>query len=341
MRKTLAFLMFLLPLASAHAAVSEIRKDFVKQTALLAPTPIMAAPAVNGSYLICVTAGDLQHSVPTTILRWVDENGQFRSFTYPIVNGVPNGCTLIRNQANTAPTLETDGTYSGFYNLFAFGLGFWTTGSQAQGGVKEPLNYTVTGANSGYKFSFPGYPWLFAVIANSNCKWRLTAGSSGTVSSMGLQISTAYGRGSGLFTTLTSACAYTLVAVQFSSPASGAGPLTDYESDLLDWTDATDPNLQTVLTAGTNGANLLLAVNIAEWPNSGTISEGLLASWGNQAPGPCSAAIVAVPTGAPASCVAPLSLGSGGTLQFLTYNTPGQEWGASPTYSAEVDVIQF
>jgi hypothetical protein len=26
---------------------------------------------------------------------------------------------------------------------------------------------------------------------------------------------------------------------------------------------------------------------------------------------------------------------------LLTYDTPGQKWGASPAYSAEVDVIQF
>ncbi len=342
-RKTLAILLllwWLLPL-TAHAAVTEIRRDFLNETSLLPATPIMAAPSVNGSYMICVTVGDVEKTVPTAILRWIDENGQFRSFTYPTVNGVPNGCNLIRNGADTAATLETDGTYAGSYNLFAFGLGFWLAGTQSQGGMKEPLDYAVTGANSGHEFSFPGFPWLFSVVAGSNCKWQLSAGWSGVISGAGSQISTAYGGGSGGFTSLTAGCGYTLIAVQFGSPALGPGPLTDYEYTLLNWTDATYPKLETVFTTGSGGANVLLATNIAERPNNGIISEGLLAYWNNQTSVPCAAAVVGGPSGAPGSCVSPAYIEPESPLQFLTYNTPGQEWGTSPTYSAEVDVIQF
>jgi hypothetical protein len=339
--KTLALFMLLVPGAMAHASLTEIRKDFLNETSLLPATPVITAPPVNASYLICVAAGDVQTSVPSAILRWTDENGQLRSRTYPTVNGVPNGCNLIRNQANTGATLETDGTYSGLYNLFAFGFGFWPAGTQSQGGVKEPLNYSIIGANGGYEFSFPGYPWLFSVEASSSCKWQLSAGWSGVIVGAGSQISTGYGGGNGSFTTLSPGCSYSLLAVQFGSPAPGAGPLIDYEYNLLNWINATYPKLKTVFSAGGLGANILLATNIAERPTNDLVSEGLLVYWNNETSVPCGAAIVGGPSGAPGSCVSPAYIEPGGSLQFLTYNQPGQKWGTSPTYSSEVDVIQF
>lgn len=338
-KKTFAVLALLLPCA-ANASLTEVRKDFVNETSLLPATPIISAPAVNASYLICVTAGAVQATVPAAILRWTDENGEFRSFTYPAVNGVPNGCNVIRNLAGTAASIETNGTYSGLYDLFAFGFGFWTGGTQAQGGLKEALNYAVTGANGGHKFSFPGYPWLFAVIAGGNCKWQLSGGWSGTVAGAGPGISTAYGGGNGAFTTLTAGCGYILLAVQFGTPAAGAGPLTDYEYDLLNWTDATYPSYKTVLTAGSTGANLVMAGNIAEQPNSGGVAEQFYAYGYNGGPAPC-AALSANDSGAPAACVSAISMPANGPLYFRTVNGAGQAWGASPTYSLEVNAIQF
>ncbi len=339
--RVVTLLVLLWPWVGANAAITEVRKDFLNETSLLPATAIIGAPAVNASYLICVTAGNVQSTVPTAILRWTDENGEFRSFTYPTVNGVPNGCDLIRNLAGTAATLETNGSYSGLYNLFAFGLGFWTSGAQAQGGLGEPLNYAVTGLNGGLKFSFPGYPWLFAVIAGSNCKWQLSGGWSGTVAGVGAGIATAYGGGSGVFTSLTSGCVYTLLAVQFGTPAVGAGPLTDYEYDLLNWTDATYPNYKTVLTAGKSGAHMMMASNIAEQPNSGGVSEQFYAYGYNGGPAPCAAALSASDSGTPAACVSAISMPANGPLYFRTVNGSGQEWGSSPTYSLEVDVVQF
>lgn len=339
--KILVLLLLLASWTMAHASLTEIRKDFLNETSLLPATPVITAPTVNASYLICVAVGDVQTSVPNAILRWTDENGLFRSFTYPAVNGLPNGCNLIRNQANTAASLETDGTYSGFYNLFAFGFGFWPGGNQSQGGVKEPLNYSIIGANGGYEFSFPGSPWLFSIVASSSCKWQLSAGWSGAIIGAGSQISTGYGGGNGSFTTLTPNCGYSLRAVQFGSPAQGAGPLIDYEYDLLDWTNATYPELKAVFVAGSLGANILLATNIAERPTNDLVSEGLLVYWNNETSAPCAASIVGRPSGAPGGCVSPVYIEPGGSLQFLTYNQPGQKWGTSPTYSSEVDVIQF
>ncbi|MFZ1011382.1 MAG: hypothetical protein WAN65_31385 [Candidatus Sulfotelmatobacter sp.] len=339
--KLLVLLLLLAPWTMAHASLTEIRKDFLNETSLLPATPVITAPTVDASYLICVAVGDVQTSVPNAILRWTDENGQLRSFTYPTVNGVPNGCNLIRNRANTAATLETDGPYSGFYNLFGFGFGFWPSGTQAQGGVKETLNYSIIGANGGYEFSFPGSPWLFSVVASSSCKWQLSAGWSGVIVGAGSQISTGYGGGNGSFTTLTLGCSYSLRAIQFGSPALGSGPLTDYEYNLLDWTNATYPKLKAVFVAGSVGANILLATNIAERPTNDLVSEALLVYWNNETSMPCAASIVGKPSGAPGSCISPIYIEPGGSLQFLTYNQPGQKWGASPTYSSEVDIVQF
>jgi hypothetical protein len=339
--KALALLLLLVPWTMARASLTEIRKDFLNETSLLPATPVVTAPTVDASYLICVAVGNVQTTVPNAILRWTDENGQLRSFTYPTVNGVSDGCNLIRDQANTAATLETDGTYSGFYNLFAFGFGFWPGGTESQGGVKEPLNYSIIGANDGYEFSFPGYPWLFSVVASSNCKWQLSAGWSGVIVGTGSQIFTGYGSGNGSFTTLTPNCSYGLRAAQFGSPAQGAGPLTDYEYNLLNWSNATYPKLKTVFVAGNLGANILLATNIAERPTNDLVSEGLLVYWNNETSAPCAASIVGGPSGVPGSCVSPVYIEPGGSLQFETYNQPGQKWGTSSTYSSELDVIQF
>jgi len=338
--KTAAIVALFWPLL-AQASITEIRKDFLDEVSLLPATPILTAPAVDASYLICVTAGDVQNSVPTTILRWTDENGDFNSFTYSSVNGVPNGCRMIRNQANTAATIETNGTYSGFYNLITFGFGFWPTGTQGQGGLKEALSYSVTGTNSGHEFGFPGYPWLFAVMTNPTCKWQLSAGWSGGISSQGAQIVTAYGGGNGIFTTLTGGCEYTMLTVQFGAPAAGPGPLTDYEYNLLNWTNATYPKFKTVFSTGSASANILLATNIAERPNTGLVGKELLVQWNGENSGPCAGAIPAAPSGEPSACVSLIAIQASSSLELTTLNTPGQDWGTSPEYSAEVDAIKF
>jgi hypothetical protein len=338
---TMVIVFLFFPQIETHGAVSEIRKDFLNNAALLPVSLIMSAPASDADYLICATAENLGGTVPTAVLRWTDENAQFRSFTFPQMNGVPNGCNLIRNQAETAASIETDGSYSGSYDLFVFGLGFWPDGKQAQGGLSEPVNYAESGLNAGWEFPFPGFPWIFAIISANNCKWQLSAGSAGTLSGYGAEVFTSYGTGSGVFTTQTSECSYSLIALQFGTPKSGSGPLTDYECDLLEWRDATYPKQETVFSSSSKGANILLASNIAEQGNNGIVSEELSATWSNQVSVPCAASLLAGPSGEPSSCVSPVFIGPLTALQVLTYNTPGQKWGTSPTYSAEVDVLQF
>jgi hypothetical protein len=131
--------------------------------------------------------------------------------------------------------------------------------------------------------------------------------------------------------------------IVFGEPATGSGPFGDYEADLLDWTSATYPISPILFTAGSAGANVLLLSEVTQQANEGTVGEGLdvYSTTTNQAAVPCAAALVAGPSGVPASCVSPVFVGSGSSLQFRTYNTPGLEWGPSPTYSAEVDVLQF
>jgi hypothetical protein len=339
-KKAVALLALLWPLATASASITEIRKDFLNETSLLPATPIIAAPAASANYLICVTAGDVQSSVPAAILSWTDENGEFRNFTYSMENGVPNGCHLIRNQADTAPTIETAGTYSGFYNLFAFGFGFWPEGTQSQGGITEPLHYAVTGANGGREFSFPGHPWLFSVETSADCQWELSASWSGNISGTASQISTAYGGGNGIFTTSTAGCGYTLIAVQFGTPAPGPGPLTDYELNLLNWTSAMYPYWETMFTPS-SAVDALISWNIAEQPDGGSVEEAInLTGWGN-VNDPCPTQYLADTAGDPASCVSLVTVAANTAFQVRTTNDTGQWWGTSPPYSAEVDVILF
>lgn len=339
-QKAVTVLALLWPLAAASASISEIRKDFLNETSLLPATPIITAPAANANYLVCVTAGDVQTSAPAAILGWTDENGEFRNFTYSTENGVPNGCHLIRNRADTAPTIETTGTYSGYYSLFAFGFGFWPEGTQSQGGIEKPVNYAVTGANLGHEFSFPGYPWLFSVLTGVGCQWELSAGSSGAIYGTGSQISTSLGGGNGVFTTSTADCGYTLIAVQFGTPALGPGPLIDYELNLLNWTNATYPNWETMFTPS-NAVNALFSWNIAEQPDGGSVEEAInLTGWGN-VDFPCPTEYLADTAGDPSSCVTLATVAANTAFQMRTTNQTGQWWGTSPPYSAEVDVIQF
>lgn len=129
--------------------------------------------------------------------------------------------------------------------------------------------------------------------------------------------------------------------IVFGVPAKGTGPFSDYEANLLDWTNATYPSWQSLFTAGSNGANVLLLSNLTQQANAGTVSEGLQVYWANQTVIPCAAALMAAPSGTPAACISPVFIGSDSLLQFRTYNSPGSPWGESPTYSAEVDVLQF
>jgi hypothetical protein len=342
---------------SGRASLTEIRKNFFNRTTDLSATAIMSAPTGDASYLISVYESTTSCAITPT-LRWLDENGVAHSQQGSVGPGGGNCYASlladIRVQAKTRPTIETEGADSGFkYSLYVSGLGFWPSGAQGQGGLSE-----VSG-------SLPTKSLVYAVAAyepSVSTNALLVAYSTGYAGKDVPYVNWAdeYGNNSLQVPVGTSAVIPVRIAgstkvwihtypgddtwyalIVFGAPAKGSGPFVDYESNLLDWTAATYPSWQTLFTAASAGANVLLMSDLTQQANDGTASEGLQAYWTNQTTMPCAAALTASPSGTPASCVSTVFVGSNSALQFRTYNTPGSPWGLSPTYSAEVDALQF
>ena len=342
---------------SGSASVTEIRKDFFNRITNLAATPIMSAPTGDASYLISAYESTKSCAI-VPVLRWTDENGVAQSQQGTVGPGGGN-CYLfllanIRVHAKTRPTIETSGDNNGSdYSLYVSGLGFWPSGAQRQGGLSE-----VTGSlpNKNLVYALPVYEPAGSTSA------LLVAYSTGYAGKdvPYLSWTDEYGNNSLEVPVATSAVVPVRIAggtkiwihtypgdttwyavIVFGAPAGGSGPFGDYEANLLDWSNATYPNWQTLFTAGRAGSNILLMSDITQPANDGTVGEGLQVYWTNQTTIPCAAALTAGPSGVPASCVSPVSVGSNSPLQFRTYNATGNPWGSSPTYSAEVDVLQF
>jgi hypothetical protein len=357
-RRWLALLLLLSAIcASGNASLTEIRKDFFNRTKNLPVTAIMSAPTGDASYLISAYESTTSCAIVPT-LRWTDENGVARSQPGTVVSG-GGSCYAslvadVRVLAKTRPTIETSGAAGGAtYSLYVSGLGIWPSGAQRQGGLSE-----VTGA-------LPTVDQVYALeiyqpaLSTNGLLVAYSTGFAGRDIPY-LNWSDEYGNNSLTVPVGTSAVAPVRIAggtkvwvhtypgdttwyalIVFGAPAKGAGPFSDYEVNLPDWTNATYPGWQTVFTAGGAGANVLLLSDLTQPANSGTVSEGLQVYWTNQATIPCAAALTATPSGVPASCVSPIFVGPDGPLQFRTYNSTGNPWGASPTYSAEVDALQF
>ena len=261
----------------------------------------------------------------------------------------------LRVHANTTPTVETDGDNNRFvYSLYVSGLGFWPSGAQGQGGLSEVTGslpnqdlvyalpvYRASGSTSALLVAYStGYagtdvPYLSWTDENGYNSLEVPVGTSAVV-----PVRIAGGTKVWIHTYPGDTTWYALII--FGAPAKGSGPFRDdYEANLLDWSNATYPNWQTLFTAGSAGSNVLLLSDVTQQANEGTVGEGLQVYWTNQTAVPCAAALTAGPSGIPASCVSPVFVGSNSPLQFRTYNTTGFAWGPSPTYSAEVDVLQF
>ena len=331
--------------AAASASITEIRRDFFNQTANLPATPIVSAPIGDASYLIAIYES-VGSASTTPTLRWTDENGALQSQTGTFTYGACQMTAFIRAKAGTQPTVETTGySGSGTYTLYVTGLGFWSSGTQGQAGLSEvtgiardtKLVYYATHSISAFLVAFSE-----TRIAEQYFTWwdengeRVVRVTSGAPLIMPLRI--AGGTRVLAFDPIKAGVWYGLIL--FGPPASGSGPFGDYESDLLDWTNATFPTLHTAFNPGTSGRNVVLLMsNIAEQPNHGSVDERLLIS--DQGLMPCGGAVTASNSGAPASCIGPANVGANVPLQFWTINTPGSPWGASPTYSAEVDILQF
>ena len=342
---------------SGSASVTEIRKNFFNRTTNLPATAIMTAPTGDASYLISVYESTKSCAV-VPILRWTDENGVARSQQGSVGPGGGN-CYLsllvnIRVHAKTKPTIETGGDDGGFdYSLYVSGLGFWPSGAQGQGGLSE-----VTGSlpNKDLVYALPVYQpsgsTSALLVAYSTgyagkdvpyVSWADEYGSNSLEVPVGtsavIPVRIAGGTKVWIHTYPGDTTWYALII--FGAPAKGSGPFGDYEANLLDWSNATYPNWQTLFTAGDAGSNVLLLSDVTQQANDGTVGEGLQVYWTKQTAVPCAAALTAGPSGIPASCVSPVFVGSNSPLQFRTYNSTGSPWGPSPTYSAEVDVLQF
>ncbi len=347
----------LLVCVGASASITEIRKDFFNRTANLPATAIMAAPTGDASYLIAAYESTKSCAI-VPLLRWTDENGVARSQQGNIgVEG--NSCVVslvanIRVQAKTKPTIETSGDDDrSDYSLYISGLGFWPTGAQRQDGLSEVTgtlpnknlvyalcayqpSSSTTALLIAYSTGYAGedIPYVSWTDEYNNQSQQVPVGTSAVI-----PVRIAGSTGVWIHSFPGDSTWYALII--FGAPAKGAGPFVDYEANLLNWTNASYPNWQTLFTAGKAGANILLLSDITQLANDGTASEGLQVDVTLQAAVPCAAALVAGSSGISATCISPVFVGGGSPLQFRTYNTPGVPWGTSPTYSAEVDVLQF
>lgn len=341
----------------ANAAISEIRKDFPKQTAKLSATAILSAPAGNASYVVCVYLSQPGSSNSlSAIVRWIDENAQSQSFTFSGASGVISNCDPIRNLARTAPTVETSGAYHGTYDLFVVGFGFWTTGSQGQGGITEPFdNWHLTSGPTTILSPIGGVTYLVAADCSNGA-----AGTLNWIDEVGSQAVTISPSLSGALIPVHVAAAESLVfasgscylsAVDMGTPKAGSGPLTDYEVNLLNYTNVKWPNFVPVVTAGRT-TTYVFAGNIAQVPNSaGTVLElfgddlflQILYAEEYGAPGNSAGTSLTFPIG-----IVGAGYRSGTPNNPFTFNITtaindfsSLGWGPSPKYNAEVDVIQF
>lgn len=362
MKRLFAALSFALLLAMtipARAVVSEIRKDFLNLTALLPATQFISAPGATGSYLVCVYLAQPLFegkNEMSAVLRWTDENNQPQSFTFAAPSGPVNGCNPIRNLGGTAPTIETDGAYPGSYQLFVTGFGFWTTGKASQAGITEPVARQFLQGFSGTLLTPAATgDYMFAIAEGGGAGWTLTwTDSQGEQSATGYNAVINIHALAGTDITFSGGAIDEPVyvnAVHFGPPAAGAGPLTDYELNLLNYTDVKWPYYVNVVT-NTSPGMYVFAGNMARVPGGGGPAE--LAFWGDR----LSLAILdTLPTGAPGiNGTYPPPVGivgagycNGSEAEPFSFNVTtainrgnGQlGWGSVPPYSAEIDVIKF
>jgi len=342
MNRYLAIITLLLSSALAHAGISEIKAEYPNQTHPMAATTVVTTGASSdASYLLCIANYD---SPVKPTLEWTDENGTLQSWSPPFVPATGYGyygCHFLRNHAGASVTVSTAGSL-GPYSLAVFGFGFWPNQPQKQGGISE----TELGVDGQAKM--PGGPYLIIFNGdNSDCEIVLAAPGLPASYTLTAPAILPFYAGAGYVLTEkisgigTCDSSDQVAVISFGTPSAGAGPLKDYEYDLLDWTNASYPYEKTVFTAGDNAANLILATNIAEQPNSGTVAVELMPNWPGQNLPVTPTDFVAEPSGAPASVLVFTSLPANDSVEFWTFNATGRGWGLSPTYSAEVDVIQF
>lgn len=339
---------------SAEAAVTEIRKDFPAQTALLNNVPVLSPPASSGEYLISGYLDQPKGSAITATISWLDENGtrQYASLGTPTAI---SESVLVRVQANTSPTISTRGKTTGAYDLYVVGLGFWPVGNSGQGGITEPVNYSGWPLNSTMLISTPFDADYYALVLipsigsrTLSLNWTDARSLRSLVVKQNTLTTTGTGFGlihavAGSSVTIESNCTEncptaTIVLVDMGTPALGSGPLSDHERYLLGWTDATYPKQEAVLNQGSTTGIALFLANITEPIASACNGETLYAITQSSGDamyvhGNCD--------GKPYFLMFPSFIASESTAAIETENWQGNLWGSSPMYSAEGIVVEF
>lgn len=283
---------------SASASLTEIRKNFFDRTTNLHATAIMSAPTGDASYLVSVYEATTSCAV-VPVLRWTDENGVARSQAGSVGPGGGN-CYLfilanIRVLAKSKPTIETGGDDDhSNYSLYVSGLGFWLAGAQRQRGLEETTGSLPT---QDLVYAVPVYDPLASssalLVAYSTgfagkdipyANWTDEYGNNSLPVPVGASVVApvriAGGTKVWIHTYPGDTTWYALMV--FGAPAKGVGPFSDYEADLLDWSNATYPSWGTLFTAGSAGANVLLLSDVTQLANDGSVGEGLQVYWTNQ-----------------------------------------------------------
>lgn len=306
----------------ADAGVSEINTHFLNQTRPFGSTAVFTiGSSSDGNYMLC-TAFNSPAPPVTATLAWTDENGNAQSWSGT------NGCTAIRGRASSTVYVATSGS-PGNYSLAVFGFGFWPGQPQKQGGVTEVEAGTIS---SGM------YLFLVQQCAGAS---TLTVPGFGSVQTGTHGLFLPAIAASGVLS-ISSTCGTVplVTGIEFGTPSVGSGPLKDYETNLVGWTDATYPDAETVFSQS-QFVNMFVAANIAEVPNGGSVKEDLgvgeqegsqFASYGCDLSAP--------PSGAPSGC-AVLIQSSVNVVDYWTLNGTAPIWGASPEYNAEVAAVQY
>jgi hypothetical protein len=313
----------------------------------------------------------------TATLAWIDENGRKQS-TSPenntgAVANYATSCTLIRNRGGTAATIAVDGMPFEEYSVHVAGFGFWPNQPQKQGGMTEPIAQTFSG-NADLPATVllsPSTDEIYLVSLFTQYADGVTHGGTATLRWMddeGAQSRTAwFCAHSPCFTFggqeisqpdhyafLIHAAAHTAItietagttnkyslqvnAVEFGEPLTGAGPLADYEYDFLDWSNATFPELKTAVPCSAPLGIYLMSVHLAEVnpeaPSMYITSNVWIKATSNGTTGRSWAPQMTVP-------ISPVCNNGTDLIGVGTANGVVPAYGASPIYSAEVDVVRF
>jgi hypothetical protein len=349
------FLFWLLLAPMAYASVSEIYLSYPNQVAPLPATPILTAGSSVGSYLICIYLEQFSSAAMTATLAWTDDNNAAHSVSLGGKVGTYYSalCQPIRNQANTAPTLSTSGVPLGSYGVYVVGFGFWTTGTQKQGGISVPGNYSGWPVDQTLVVeSAKEATYLLAIqtltpqtgIGSVTVFWQDHSGGQSLVTDNTAEtavIPIHALANSQITITGTSErspnSTTQLSLVQFGTPATGSGPLTDYEADLEGWTDATYPDAKTLFTGGSGASFGIVATNVTV-AEQGGLAECVTVWSGTTL---ASHAVCSDAEGSYGSLLLPMAVASNAQVNYWTYNATYPNYGSSPTYSTEVDAIVF